>query len=78
MKVDVWDQARNGQNHVLSRSIQKLCCFFVVVSLCCKGPFSVQDCNLSSFYAQYQLLDGLKQMKIPYVLLQHETVELAI
>ena len=29
----------------------------------------MQDCNFSSFYAQYQLLDGLKQMKIPYVLL---------
>ena len=27
----------------------------------------MQDCNFSSFYAQYQLLDGLKQMKIPYV-----------
>ena len=29
----------------------------------------MQDCNFSSFYAQYQLLEGLKQMKIPYVLL---------
>ena len=29
----------------------------------------MQNCNFSSFYAQYQLLDGLKQMKIPYVLL---------
>ena len=27
----------------------------------------MQECNFLSFYAQYLPLDGLKQMKIPYV-----------
>ena len=30
MKVDVWDQARNGENHALSRSIQQMCCFLLL------------------------------------------------